>query len=1033
MKVRGFRIELDEITSVLLAQPGVATAAVVVRTLGELEELVAFVVPATGLALVAPELRRALGGRLPPYMVPAHFEFQPDLPRLTSGKIDINALRKLALSPPATDGETAAPRSEDEAALYAALKKLVPGRGLRPEADFFDDLGGHSLLTTRLVSILRADARYSGLSVGEIYQERRLGSIAVAMERQRLCARTTEQMPARVETPAWRRILCGAAQAAAIPFFILLHMADWLAPFFVYQFFTGDETDSIPRAVAYALGAFVLAQAANFIVAVAGKRLLTGRLKPGRYPLWGATYFRWWLAARFCELPDVYQLAGTAWMPLYLRALGARVGRDVTIDTVTVGAPELLTVEDGASIGTFVNIENARVEGGMLILGRATLERDAVVDSYSVLEDSTLVGPGARLCGLSALATGRSIPAGETWDGAPAARTERTGTALPPRPAASFKRRWIMAVSCVAAAMAVSILFFLPTFPAFMLIDWLDAHTWDIFDSDIPPLLAFGIFFLLAVPASTLLLGLTVLLTSGLRRMLLRQSPGISSVHSLNYWRKRVVTLVLDNSLNVLHGIYASVFAPWWLRSLGARVGKHSEVSTAAGMVPELLTLGDDSFVADGAMLGDDEVRGGWMILKPTRIGRRSFVGNGAYVPDGADIPEDVLIGVQTRSPGNERLKSGQTWLGSPPLLLPAREQIAGFPEALTFRPSVGRRMARGCIELVRIVLPLAMVIAAGYFIVVLVVPLANEDEWALKTCGALALAGCLYGVASFLLVVALKWILVGRYRPRSAPMWTVFVWTSEAVTNLYESLAVPNCLDILRGTPFLPWALRLLGARIGRGAYLNTTDLTEFDCVSIGDGAELNAWCGPQTHLFEDRIMKIGEVKIGARATVGTRSTILYDAQVGRRCATGAIDAGGEGRKSAARKPLGGHASQTRTRDMNGFHQWPEIPPRPARGEVVVVRVPAPDTAADLRNVLREILRAWSGGRAEEPPVCETPRGPVWHGHLEGDSLGISLSHLDHEGWIGILRGGRIGMDAVKVEDFPEMSSVAVLLGSCG
>jgi non-ribosomal peptide synthetase-like protein len=112
--------------------------------------------------------------------------------------------------------------------------------------------------------------------------------------------------------------------------------------------------------------------------------------------------------------------------------------------------------------------------------------------------------------------------------------------------------------------------------------------------------------------------------------------------------------------------------------------------------------------------------------------------------------------------------------------------------------------------------------------------------------------------------------------------MWTPFVWISEAVTNVYESLAVPNFLDILRGTPLLPWALRLLGARIGKEVFMNTTDLTEFDCVRIGDGAELNAWCGPQTHLFEDRVMKIGLVEIGARVTVGTRSTILYDTHIG-------------------------------------------------------------------------------------------------------------------------------------------------------
>jgi non-ribosomal peptide synthetase-like protein len=348
---------------------------------------------------------------------------------------------------------------------------------------------------------------------------------------------------------------------------------------------------------------------------------------------------------------------------------------------------------------------------------------------------------------------------------------------------------------------------------------------------------------------------------------------------------------VLDSSLSVLHGVYASMFASGWLRLMGTKVGRHAEVSTAVGIVPDLLTLGDDTFIADGVMLGDEEQRGGWMVLRPTGIGNRSFVGNGAYVADGAVVPDDVLIGVQTRTPENERLRSGQTWMGSPPILLPAREQIEGFPESLTFRPARVRKFGRAVVEMLRIVLPLAFVIASGYLIVQVVMPIAEADDTGWFTvANALALAGVFYGLGSFLLVVALKWILVGRYRPRAAPMWTPFVWLSEAVTNVYESLAVPNLLSHLRGTPLLPWALWLFGARIGRGVYMDTTDLTEFDCVRIGDEAELNGWSGPQTHLFEDRVMKIGYVEIGAQASIGESSTVLYDTRVGDRVVLGPL-----------------------------------------------------------------------------------------------------------------------------------------------
>jgi non-ribosomal peptide synthetase-like protein len=244
---------------------------------------------------------------------------------------------------------------------------------------------------------------------------------------------------------------------------------------------------------------------------------------------------------------------------------------------------------------------------------------------------------------------------------------------------------------------------------------------------------------------------------------------------------------------------------------------------------------------------------------------------------------------VQSKAPATEQMQPGQTWVGSPALELPARETLHGFPDALTFRPSHWRRLGRALVEAARILLPLALVIGAGYVIVGAEMPVAAEGDW-LRLAFELGLAGIYYGIGCFLFVVLLKWLLIGRYRPHAAQMWTPFVWISEAVTSVYESIAVPNCLEYLRGTPMLPVALRLLGVRLGRGVYLDSTDFTEFDCVSIGDESELNAWSGPQTHLFEDRIMKIGRIQIGRRVTLGTRSTVLYDTVLGDQVLLGPL-----------------------------------------------------------------------------------------------------------------------------------------------
>ena len=100
----------------------------------------------------------------------------------------------------------------------------------------------------------------------------------------------------------------------------------------------------------------------------------------------------------------------------------------------------------------------------------------------------------------------------------------------------------------------------------------------------------------------------------------------------------------------------------------------------------------------------------------------------------------------------------------------------------------------------------------------------------------------------------------------------------------------MPNFLRYLRGTPWLPLAFNLLGSRIGPGVYLDTTDITEFDCVSIGEHSEINALACPQTHLFEDRIMKIDHVTLGRRVYMGPRSSVLYSAVVGDHAKLGPL-----------------------------------------------------------------------------------------------------------------------------------------------
>ncbi|MBI3731409.1 MAG: amino acid adenylation domain-containing protein [Burkholderiales bacterium] len=901
VKIRGFRVELGEIESVLAKQAGVGAVAVVLRKDEDIDQIVAFIVndqlpadtDASAFAQHAVVLRTELSRVLPIYMVPARFEYLAEMPRLTSGKIDRNTLKKLTLAKQAANNASDAPENETEAVLFEALASLFPGQAIQRGSDFFMDLGGHSLMAAKLVSILRKHPRFAYFRISDIYTHRVIARMLQVLEStgQTQDASAAASKQQWTTAPEWKRWLCGIGQAAAIPWLVAMRMVQWLAPFFAYHFFTGDPEDSITRAVFLSVGVFLLLTLAEFAVAITGKWLIVGRLKPGRYPLWGWTYYRWWLADRLVEAAPTYMLSGSSLYTWWLRALGAKIGSEVVIGSMTLRAPDLLRIGDRCSIGNASNFENARVQHGELILGTITLEDDAYAGSYAVLEGNVHIEAGGHLDGQSALSEGQRIPKSRIWKGSPARDVGAfDASTFPPRPQATRLRLIGETVFFVFGSLLISALFFMPVFPSFVTIDWFDNS--ELFPGLQSNSVVFQLvkYFLLAFPATAVLIVCTALLSAGIRWSILPTlKQGQYPVHGNTYCGKWLVNQIQESSLNVLHGVYATVYAPFWYRLLGAKVGRGAEISTALGVVPDMLTLGDETFIADAVLLGDEQIDCGWMSMHPTVISRRSFVGNGAYIPDGTILPENVLIGVHSSAPSNQQMHEGDTWLGSPAIHLPAREETKGFPENLTFRPSVIRRLGRGLIEAFRIIAPHAMVIAVGYTIVLDLMPLAGDDRWS-EVVYYLVVAGLLYGVGSFAFVLVLKWLLIFRYKKSSVPMWTPFVWISEGITNLYEGIAVPNFMRYLRGTPWLPLVFNLLGCKIGRGVYMDTTDITEFDCVSIGDYSEINALACPQTHLFEDRVMKIDHVSIGERVYMGPRSSVLYSAVVADGASLGAL-----------------------------------------------------------------------------------------------------------------------------------------------
>ena len=291
VKIRGFRVELGEIEAALCDLNGIGTAAVVLRRDDEMDQLVAFIVldQEAKSQIQVKDIRTYLKSRLPAYMVPNRFEIVEQVPRLLSGKIDRNALRKIELTTSIDKEVSDEPQNEAESILFTILQKLFPNQAIRLSADFFDDLGGHSLLAAVLTSELREYPEYAQITIQNIYQNRKVGAIS-----QFMLAQTKQQQMREVnsyEVNSLHRVLCGVAQLVVIPVLIALTILQWLAPFFSYHYFTGSPSDSIPHAIAISLGVYVLSMIASFALSIVGNRLLLRGVKAGEYPLWSRTYF----------------------------------------------------------------------------------------------------------------------------------------------------------------------------------------------------------------------------------------------------------------------------------------------------------------------------------------------------------------------------------------------------------------------------------------------------------------------------------------------------------------------------------------------------------------------------------------------------------------------------------------------------------------------------------------------------------------------------------------------------------------------
>ncbi|HKV39967.1 MAG TPA: amino acid adenylation domain-containing protein, partial [Blastocatellia bacterium] len=155
VKVRGFRVELAEIESVLSCHPNVRQAVVVVAAGGRFDNsLVSYLVPRCKPWPAANELAAFAGGELPDYMVPAAFYIVEELRLTPSGKVDRRALPSLISDLPCPSPPSLPPSRPVEDIVSGIVAEVLRAKTVGLSDNFFD-MGGHSLLAMLVVSRVR--------------------------------------------------------------------------------------------------------------------------------------------------------------------------------------------------------------------------------------------------------------------------------------------------------------------------------------------------------------------------------------------------------------------------------------------------------------------------------------------------------------------------------------------------------------------------------------------------------------------------------------------------------------------------------------------------------------------------------------------------------------------------------------------------------------------------------------------------------------------------------------------------------------
>lgn len=778
------------------------------------------------------------------------------------------------------------PVAEAERALADVLADVVGVGKVDADSNFFEELGADSLVMAKFCARVRKRDDLPSVSMKDVYRHPTVSGLAAALAAGP--APGTSPAPAAVpKAPAPRAltglpqyVLCGVLQLLTfLGYSYLLALVtvrgyDWISA-------GAGVADVYARSVVFGVAAFVSLCALPILL----KWILIGRWTPGEIPVWGLAYVRFWVVKTLLRANPLVLFVGSPVYVLYLRALGARIGKGVTIFSRNLPVcADLLSIGDGTVLRKDTFFTCYRAHGGRIRTGSVTLGKDVVVSEASVLDIDTSLGDGSQLGHASSLHTGQSVPDGEHWHGSPAQHTDVDYAVVAPAPCGTRRRAvhgtlQLLSVLLVYMPLAVGGVGILLA-EAPHLADVLEPGQsgpaqWTFYRDAL--LMSLVLFF------GALPLGL--LLMAAVPRLLNRAiTPGrVYPLYGFHYGMHRAITLITNRKfVNRLFGDSSAIVH--YLRYLGYDLSRVEQTGSNFGTEvkhesPFLSSVGRGTMVADGLSVNNADFSSTSFRVMRTSIGPRNFLGNRIAYPTRGRTGDNCLLATKVMVPVDGKVREGVGLLGSPSFEIPRTVQRDRTFDELKSGDGLHRLLAAKNRHNAATMCWYLLVRWVYFFWVTLLASCAAE-LYPSYGASVVALANVL-----ILLTGAVYFVLVERVNtafhapgPLFCSIYDRDFWRRER----YWKVPSETYLQLFNGTPFKNLLWRLLGVRIGRRVFDDGAALTERTMVALGDGCTLNQGSVVQCHSQEDGAFKSDRTAIGGGSTLGVGAFVHYGVTIG-------------------------------------------------------------------------------------------------------------------------------------------------------